>query len=176
MAALDWLSEAIHAAANLIPRLALIRQTHRGVFFTRGTSREAKPGLHWYWPVWSELVAVCIARKTIDLPFQVLTSADGREVLVSVTVVYAIRDALQAMTVTDDITDTIRDLSQYAVKTVVSEKSIDQLRTDRTVDALLTKRLRRDLQGYGVAIRRAFLSELGAPILIRMVGGGHDGA
>lgn len=172
---LDWLNDIVRGLLAFVPRPILVRKTHGAVLFRRSQAKRLTPGLWWYWPIWSQVVTVCVVRQTINLPFQALVSLDGEQLVLAVTVVYEIPDVEAALTGTDDITDTIQDVSHRAVKQVVSACSSSALlagKTDkgRSVDSLLRKRLNADLAGYGVRVRQAFVSEISKPYIVRLMG------
>ena len=174
MHALDWLGWLAESILQLIPRLRLIRSTHAGVRFTRGEAFPLRAGLHIYWPIWSEIQVICVVRQTVNLRYQSLFARDGVGVLVSVTVVYEIDDALLAITRTDNVTDTIGDLSQKAVKLVVSICSVEELKTGlrkqkRSVDAVLLSKLTLDVREYGVRVVEAFIADISLPRMLHII-------
>lgn len=174
MHAFDWINTLADWLLSLVPRLRLIRSTHAGVLFTRGVARELQSGLHVYWPVWSEIQVICVVRQTVDLRYQSLISSDGVGVVVSVTVVYEIASPLRALTKTDDIIDTIGDMAQRAVKAVVSQCSIEELKTGKrpnkqAVDSVLAAKIRLDVEEYGVRVVGAFLADIAVPQMIHLI-------
>lgn len=174
MHALDWLGDIAQWLLTLIPRIHNIRKTHGAVKFTRGRATVLRPGTILYWPLLSEIQQICVVRQTINLPYQCLISSDGRGVTVAVTVVYEISDTLLALTSTDNVVDTIHDLSQLAIKGAVSACSSEELRKGRTekgrsIDRILRAKLSRDLSGYGVLIKQAFIAEYATPRMIRLM-------
>jgi regulator of protease activity HflC (stomatin/prohibitin superfamily) len=174
MHAFDWVNTIADWLLSLVPRLRLIRSTHAGVLFCRGSVRELGAGLHLYWPIWSEIQVICVVRQTVNLRYQSLFSQDDVGVLVSVTVVYEIDNALKALTLTDDLTDTIGDLSQKAVKLVVSLCSIAELRSGlrknrRSVDAVLLAKLAVDVREYGVRVVEAFIADIAIPRMLHII-------
>lgn len=178
MHALDWLGWVAESILQLIPRLRLIRSTHAGVRFTRGEAFPLKAGLHVYWPIWSEIRELCVVRQTVDLRYQSLISSDGVGVVVSVTVVYEIDDALKALTLTDDIVDTIGDLAQRAVKTVVSSCTTEELKSGvrqkkRSVDRVLMAKIALDVREYGVRVVGAFIADISIPRMIHIISNHH---
>lgn len=178
MHALDWLGDIAQWILTLVPRLVLVRKTHAGVKFTRGRAIVLKPGLHLVWPVWSEVEKVCVVRQTVNLPYQCLVASDGTGVVVAVTVVYTISDAMAALTGTDNLVDTVLDISHLAVKRVVQTCLTGELRDGSikrngrsyNLDKLLRKRLSLDLSTYGVSVKQAFISEIAFPLMVRMIG------
>jgi len=176
MTAFDWLGDMVRWLGRFVPRVMLIRQTHRGVCFTLHKARKIGPGLVWYWPLISELVLVCIVRQTINLHYQCLITRDGKEIVIAVTVVLSIHDPLAAVTTTDDVLDTVSDMAQWGVKRVVSNCTAEELRSgktdnNRSVDKLLRSKLGTDVAMYGVTIEQAFLNEMSFPTTVRLMGG-----
>jgi regulator of protease activity HflC (stomatin/prohibitin superfamily) len=176
--ALDWIGWVAESILQLIPRLRLIKSTHAGVRFTRGKAFPLNSGLHVYWPIWSEIKEICVVRQTLDLRYQSLISSDGTGVVVSVTVVYEIDDALKAVTATDNITDTIGDLSQRAVKLVVSSCTTQELksglrRQKRSVDRVLLQKITLDVREYGVRVVGAFIADISIPRMIHIISNHH---
>ena len=92
----------------------------------------------------------------------------------SVTVVYEIASPLRALTMTDDIIDTIGDMAQRAVKAVVSQCSIEELKTGKrpnkqSVDAVLASKIRLDVEEYGVRVVGAFLADIAVPQMVHLI-------
>lgn len=175
MHALDWLGDLAQWLLALVPRLQHIRQTHGAVRFTRHHAVVLKPGLHLYWPVWSSIQTLCVVRQTLNLPYQCLMASDGVGVVVAVTVVYEIDDVGAALTTTDNITDTIGDIAQWAIKRVISAYSSTELRTGvtatgRKIDGIIRAKLAADLKTYGVLVRQAFICEFSTPRFFRVMG------
>ncbi len=173
MHALDWLGDLIVVLGQLIPRIFLVKQTHAAVIFTRAKTKAVKPGLHVYWPIWSEVKQICVVRQTVNLPYQTLTTKDKFGIVVAVTVIYTINDPLLALSTTDDIIDTIQDIAHWAVKRVVTSCDVAELLSgrvnNRKLDSVIRCRLQSDLNSYGVGIKQAFISEICLPYLVRVM-------
>ena len=174
MHALDWFGWLMESILQIVPRIKHIRNTHGGVRFTLSKSFALKAGVHFYWPIWSEIREICIVRQTLDLRYQSLISKDGTGVVVSVTVVYEISDVLKAVTMTDNITDTIGDLAQKAVKLVVSQCTIEELKSGhrpnrKSVDNVLHEKVSLDVREYGVNVVGAFIADIAEPQMIHII-------
>ena len=172
---LDWISEFTHLLASIVPRLVVVRETHSGVIFRRGIAKRAGPGMHIYWPVTSECIQICTVRQSLNLSYQSLITADGAAIVVAAVVVYRVEDALLALTGTDCVADTIHDVSMSAIRRAVNSCTFAEVQKNanakgNSLDAMLRKRLQADLSTYGVAIDRAFLSDLSKPIILRHLG------
>lgn len=171
----DWLNDIVRAVLTLIPRPVLIKKTDGGVIFTRGHVKAVGAGLWWYWPVWSSVSTIPVVRQTLNLTYQSLIASDGEAVVLAVTVVYEVSDVELALTSTDNIIDTIQDLSHWAVKRVVSRCSSSELQAGVTgngkkIDSILRARIQTDLTSYGIRVRNAFVAEFSRPYMIRLMG------
>lgn len=148
-----------------------MRKTHRAVVFTRGKVVVWSPGLHAYWPVWSEPIKVCVVRQSLNLHYQTLLTVDSEAIVVAVVIVYVVVDAQKAICETDDITDTISDVAMRSVKNIVGLIKIDDLqRTPVKLDTRLRKRMNRDLEIYGIRVTQAFFSDVSKPYVVRLIG------
>ena len=90
MSAFAWLNDLMQWVARWVPRVRLIRETHRGILFQRaGRTLQIEPGLCWHWPLVSELEQVSMLERSS------LTSAQlvGCR-LVALVIVYRVTDAL----------------------------------------------------------------------------------
>ena len=160
--AFSWLSQLIETFYRFFPHIVIIRATHSGVKWIRGSKIKAMPpGLHWYWPLTTELEVLVTARQTLAIPDQILTTKDGKKVTVKTLVVYKIRDIIQAIGKTNwDVDSTVNDLTQSAVVRVVATHTLAEIlqgMTDETIINTMTKEVRKELRQYGVFIVRAKL-------------------
>ena len=158
----NWLSELIEWVSLFVPRLVIIRTTHRAVKFVRGKKLVlVEPGLCVYWPLVTELVVLATARQPINLPTQRLTTRDGKRTICSAVVVYNIPDPVQAVGKNWDYEATIRDVSMCAVATIVT--STEYLTLVGTLSGELRTRLtdacRQELKKYGVRVQICMLTD-----------------
>ena len=78
----EWLSEITSWLVQIVPRMTIIRVTHRGVKFLRGGKLKlVEPGLCWYWPLVTELDIIPVVRQPITTPTQRLVTRDGKRVI-----------------------------------------------------------------------------------------------
>ena len=160
--AFSWLSQLIETFYRFFPHIVIIRATHAGVKWVRGKHIKAlQPGLHFYWPLTTEIEVLVTARQTLAIPDQVLTTKDGKKVTVKTLVVYKIRDIIQAIgKVNWDVDSTVNDLTQSAVVRVVATHTLDEIlkgTADESIVNTMTKEVRKELRQYGVHIVRAKL-------------------
>jgi regulator of protease activity HflC (stomatin/prohibitin superfamily) len=172
--ALDWLGDLIHVVSLVIPRLVLVRRTHAGVLYCRDKVKAVGPGVTWYWPVWSEIQLICTVRQTLNLSYQCLFCRDGSPIVVAAIVVYRIESAVDALTTTDQIVDTIHDVAMAAIRRVVTACTFKEIHENKTekgksIDSMLRHRLQADLSTYGVSIERSFLCDISKPVIVRLL-------
>lgn len=170
MESLSWLSDLIYTISYIFPRLTLVDATHEGVLFTRGNATAVKPGLVWYWPVWSEIMTYPVKRQTIDLFTQTLVTQDRHQIIVATSVVFEITDIYKALVDTYDLEDTIRDTAQGAVKNVIMTQSFNSLHDNsEEIDETLTEQIKSDLEPYGIEVIKAFLTDFSDTLVLRCI-------
>ncbi len=146
----QWLNELMRWFGRWVPRLVLIRATHRGVLFGPGGSvRELAPGLWWYWPITSELEQVCITERSS----QIATQLVGRRLL-GMAVVWQATDVVLALTRYREIGARVDDAAQAAL--VHAQGDVDQVAAalaDEFRGALRIVRVRLVHDGTGVPVK-----------------------
>lgn len=172
--ALGWLGDLIRAVGRLVPRLAVMRATHGGVAFVRGKNvKQLKPGLYWWWPVWTECITYPTVRQSLNLPSQSLTTNDDITVTVSGVVIYQVQDITVALSSQWDLNETIRDLSMAAIREFVCSNGFKATNRDRSrMDHLLTSKLQDALRPYGIDVLQASLTDFAKAKVISMAGSG----
>lgn len=162
-----FLGQIIEAILSFVPRLVVIRATHRGVKWKRGKYPVAVgPGLAIYWPLVSELEQIPVARQTLNLPTQHLVTSDDVPVALGGFVVYTIEDIVLAIGEKNfDVDDTVSDLAQAALVEEVIGLSYSELldglsggRESEVYEAM-TQNLHEQLEEFGVAVERAGLTD-----------------
>ncbi len=158
----NWLGEFVEWISLFVPRLVIVRTTHRVVKFIRGKKLVlVEPGLCVYWPVVTEIVTIATARQPTNLPTQRLTTKDDRRVICSAVVVYNIPDPVQAVGKNWDYEATLRDVSMCAVATIVTSTDYDTLvkTLSGELRVRLTNACRQELQKYGVRVQNCMLTD-----------------
>jgi regulator of protease activity HflC (stomatin/prohibitin superfamily) len=169
----DILGQLFETFLSVFPRLIVVEKTHGGVRFRRGKKvLELKPGIHWYWPLVTEVVTLPVVRQPIDLYPQVITLQNG-SVVVSGTIVYEIRDSVAALAETHDIDDLIQNVGRVALfkqltgskwSDTMSDHSNGELRRNLTTEA------RKQLKKYGVHVFEMSLTDFAKCVVIRNFG------
>lgn len=108
------------------------------------------------------------------LPDQVLTTRDGRKVVVKTLVVYKTRNVVQAVgKVNWDVDTTINDLAQSAVVRVIATHTYDEIMAGiahGSITHILTKEVRRELRQFGVHVARTKLVDFADCRVYHLIG------
>ena len=160
--AFAWLNQLFQAIYQFFPRVLVIRATHGAVKWVYGKRIVAlAPGLHVYWPLTTDVEVIVTARQTLAIPDQVMTTKDGKKVVVKTLVVYRIPDVVRAIgRVNWDVDTTINDLTQSAVIRVIATHTYDEIMQGIAGESLtktLTHEVRKELRQFGVHISRCKL-------------------
>jgi len=173
--AFAWIGQLVEWVAGFIPHYIHVKATHMCVMFIRSKTVVKNPGIHWYLPFWSDPVLYPVKRQTLNLPPQVLTTKDVKEILTSVVVTYEIDDIHKALVDTFDFEDTIRETSQGAVKKVISVKKFDEiLKNQHEIDVELCRRIRSVIRPFGVRVVEAVITDFCKTRIYRLVGDTYD--
>lgn len=151
----EWLNKIMEAVLEFFPRRIIVTATHRGVKWKFGFEViELKPGVHWYWPLVSEVVQYPVARQTLKLDPQTLMTADRRRVVARGIVVYCIVDILAALGKQNfDVDDTIADFSQSCIYDLVTGCTLEEvLESDHSDE--MSEAAQEALKEYGVEIEQ----------------------
>lgn len=176
--ALGWLQSIFDTLLKLFPRLLIVRATHGGVKFVRGSKVvELKPGLHLYWPIVTEIETYCTVRQVIDLPTYTLTSKDGQSLIVSGVVVYEIIDIVTAMVSNYDIWTSIDNLSSISLRNVITNHTYDEIMQNNVyIDKQFTTLARQRLKEFGIKVIFARITDLSKCKVINLVSPGAANA
>ena len=167
---IDILNQLFSTLVSIFPRLVVIRSTHAGIRFRRGKiAMPMQPGLHIFWPLFTEVDVRVTARQTNTLAPQSLTTKDGVGVVVGAYIVFYINDILAACETNWDIDNTIDDIARSAVVEIVTASEYKDLRDNLSV--LLTRVCRKKLKPFGVGVKRAGVTDLVKCRTLRLLGG-----
>lgn len=160
MEAFSWLSDLFHTFGQVFPRLEHVRADEVAVVHKRGTVRELLPGMHWYWPVWSLVEKYQRTRNDLEMVEKNWPTKDRVTVMVNITVVTEVADAIKALVDTCDLESTACSVALKAVKAVVVNRTYDELlQKPDEIDKELTSEVRKALRPYGLRVAEAFISE-----------------
>jgi regulator of protease activity HflC (stomatin/prohibitin superfamily) len=172
--AFGWIGEIFQTLLRLIPWLVIVPSTHGGVAFSRGFNvKEWKPGLHWYWPVATTYKLMATVRQTQMIQAKVVMTKDLQTVMVGSLVTYYVDDVVTALAKIADLPSDIIERSVGAFLAEVSERTLAEIQADRLgFNEAVTERVSKSLNGYGVYVLHAQLTEF-APCRAFSINGHH---
>lgn len=159
--AFGWIGEIFQTLLRFLPWLVIVPATHGGVAFVRGFRvKEWKPGLHWYWPLVTSYKLTTTVRQTQRIQSKVIMTRDLKTVTVGALVTYYVDDVVSAIAKIADLPSDIMERSQGAILAEVADRTLEEIQADRPgFNAALTERVGSVLNGYGVQILQAQLTE-----------------
>lgn len=162
--AFGWIGQIVAWFGQFFPRWEIIPTTHAGVKFVKGDEViPLLPGVHWWWPATTELRTYPTARQAADLRTQTLMTTDGKTLVVGGLVVYEIKDIEAILAHTWDPEQTVKDIALSAIHDVLVRMSWVEIRTESehgTLNLRLRKRVRRELEKYGVKVLKTTITDL----------------
>lgn len=160
-AAFGWIGQIFQALLKMIPALIVVPATHAGVAFVHGHRvKKWDAGLHWYWPIVTQYKTMAIVRQTQMIRSKVVMTRDLQTVIVGALVTYYVDDIVQALAAVADLPSDIMERSMEAILTEVSERTMQDAQSDRVAfNRSLTDRVSKTLNGYGVQVIQAQLTE-----------------
>lgn len=170
---LGWLSDLMRNVAKVLPRIVHVDATQEGVMFVLGQTYRLCPGVHVYWPICMKPQIHPVKRDTLHLEPQTLPYSKDCPLglTINVTVVYTITDIVKALVDTYDFIATIRDRAQAGVISAILGKTIDELTTNHLkINHAITKKIRKDLEVFGVHVETAFMSDFHLTYMHRILG------
>jgi len=162
-AALAWIGQLVEFFGRFFPRLLLLNTTEGAVKFVRGSRPVLlEPGLHFYWPLVTEVKAWVVARQSVNLSAQTITTKDGKVLAVGGLLIFRIVDAMPLIAHTWNADATVRDISAGVIHDVCSQSEWGELqmaKNDGTLNRALKRELRRRLSRFGVKVLDATLTD-----------------
>jgi regulator of protease activity HflC (stomatin/prohibitin superfamily) len=160
-AAFGWIGQIFQAILKIFPVLVIVPATHAGVAFVHGHRiKEWRAGLHIYWPLVTVHKVMATVRQTQMIRSKVVMTKDLKTVIVGALVTYYVDDIVTALSKVADLPSDIMERSMEAILTEVSENTLAEAQADRIAfNKQLTERVGKSLNGYGVRIIQAQLTE-----------------
>lgn len=174
MEALAWVGQIVEWVGRFIPRWIILNTTEGAVKFVRGSRAvELGPGVHFYWPAVTEIKSWVVARQSINLATQTITTKDGKVLAIGTVMVFRVTDALTLITKTYDPDNTIRAVAAGAVHSVCSNAEYGELQMVMN-NGEITKWLRMELQRrlgrrFGVKVLDATVTDFAPCRVLKIV-------
>ena len=173
--AFAWIQQIADWCGMWVPRWLLLDVTEQAVKVIRGGARivVCKPGkVHWYWPLCTRCFVHPVARQTINLKSQTITLKCGKTIVVGGLVVIEVSDIRELLCNTFSPDEAIKDISLSAVHDVCCQLNWDEImaaQRDGNLDKQLKQEARRELDKYGVRVKKMTLTDLAPCRVLKVV-------
>jgi regulator of protease activity HflC (stomatin/prohibitin superfamily) len=139
--------------------------------FVRARTVEVGPGLHFWWPISTEIEIFNVVRNVLNLRSQTLLTRDGKTVVASGVLTYSIVDLPKFAVENYDAVDSIAELGLAGLRRAVVQRTFAQLSCGLAdVDRRLTKECQRLLTTLGVEVESARLADFAPVTAISILG------
>lgn len=133
-----------------------VRSGYTGLFFNCGrATRVLEPGFVFKIPFFQAVKVVPTRSRTMDVPHQKVTSADGLVWFVDVNLVYRVVDVRKALIEIDDLVHGMKQMMAISVQEIVRCSGREDLRLSGELDGQLERAMERRLEPWGVEVERA---------------------
>lgn len=178
MTGLAWLQDLATFLAAWFPRLVIVLASERGVRFRRGAEVSIlEPGLHVFWPIVTKVQTVNVARQTLNLSTQTITTQDGDAIIVSGIVVYTIDNVVRYLVENENAASGMDEVTCAAVRDVLLGRTfaeIQEASKGNALDADLRHAARRRLASFGVKVESCRLTDLARTRVLSLQGLPYD--
>lgn len=170
--AFAWLSQIVEWFGQFIPKRVLVDPTHAALKFVKGRLGIAlKPGMHFYWPITTNLYTYPVARQTVDLRSQTFMTTDEVTAIAGGLVTYEVSDIELLLGHTHDPDTTIREITIGEIHGVLCSMPWTEIRTllaSGKLDTRLRGEVRKALEKYGVRVVNVTLTDLAKCRVIKL--------
>lgn len=169
-AALGWVGDLARYLAQLLPRWVHVAETEQAVMFRRGGHVLRRPGVHFYWPLWTQVTVHPVVRQVVAVPPQGLVTLDERAVVVDAVLTFSICDLERFLVDNYDAEESLGDVAQAAVRRAVCSQSFPAIQEARAqLDKVLTREATKVMRPFGVEVEvlrlRTFVPAAAAHLL-----------
>ncbi len=172
-AAFAWIGKIMDWFGQFFPRWIIVKPMEGYVKFVRGARVVAlAPGIHWYWPVTTELEMHPVVRQTVDLRAQTFVTSDGKTVVAGGLVVYEVHDIVLCITSMHMPDEAVRDITLSAIHDICCDKTWDALQKGgRKLDTEMKNEAKKNLLEYGITVVKVALTDLAPCRVLKLM---HD--
>ncbi len=141
-----------------------------GIVVRRGKfSRVIKPGIAWHLPFEiDEINVINIKPAVMELDEQVLTTRDGKKIILSAVLMWSIFDVKKVFLDVEDASDTLADIGVGFIHDLVEESDWDRIRTPRFRDDL-KKVIQRTARKFGIKVSTVKFKDLAETRVFRLI-------
>lgn len=170
--AFGWISDFFNWILAFIPRLVIISAMEAGVAFVRGKNIKVwRPGIHFYWPVWTTYSVVATKQQMVNLSDQCVLTSDGKPVVIGGLVFYEVSEPEKLLGQVNDPLEYVAGLCLMVSKNVITEHTFDFIQhSQNELNSVFTETLQKKLSRLGVNVTEAAFSDLTTCKVLRISG------
>jgi len=152
-----------------------VRTGETGLFFSLGRAKRVlEPGFVFKIPYFQSVRTLPTRSRTMDVPNQKVTSADGLVWFVDVNLVYRIVDIQKALIEVEDLLKGMRQMLSLSVQEIVCSSKRSAMRLAGELDGELTRAMEARLEPWGVVVEHTgFISIKPSPRTLRITQQAH---
>jgi regulator of protease activity HflC (stomatin/prohibitin superfamily) len=170
-AALGWIGDLVRWVTSWLPHLVLVRRTEGAVKFIRARTKEMGPGLHFFWPITTEVEVRPVVRQVMGLGTQTLTTQDGQAVIVDGLLVFTIGDLHTYLVDNWEAEDSLGEVGQAGIRKAIVNMDFDAIQKGMAdVDNRLTREAQKLLEPFGVEVELMRLTSFARTHVVNLVG------
>jgi hypothetical protein len=167
--ALAWIGQIASWIGQFFPRWHVVPTYQAGVKYVRGKKVVPfGPGIVFWWPVTTMVRDYPIARQSVNLPTQTLTTSDDHVVAVGLILIYKVDDIV-ALFNTWDSDEAIKDIAAGALHDVCSTKTYEELKDQPTLKRELRQEMRKRLRPLGVRVLQVSLTDRAPAAVLKLI-------
>jgi len=147
-----------------------VDEWEEGVLLRHGKFvRIAKPGICWHLPLEiDELHCMNIKPDSMELDEQVLTTADGYKVVISVNLLWSIFDIKKCTLDVEDAADTLSDIALGYVHDLVEETELDEIST-KAFRTELKRLIQKQARKFGITASTVKIANFAETRVYRLI-------
>ena len=167
----DKLIDFLVSIIELFRFFWVIRQWEEGITLRLGkyTKKVMKPGLHFIWPLSiDEVHTINLLPDVAELEPQTIVTKDRVVVVAQAIVNYQVNNTETCLTKVGDEMNAIREFTQGAIHTVISEINYNEANVKEMERAIL-KEARKDVNDWGIKMHSVTIKSFGRMTSIRLM-------
>lgn len=172
---IDRLVDLATRLANLFVFVRVIECYERGVLLRLGKFRcVLDPGLRFIVPFGVDVIHHArVVLDTMELPPQAFVTRDDVDCVATAIVTFKVRDIRKFLLETEDAEGVLADSTRAAIRHVLCNRTMAELRSGESLDEDITATARRKAFNYGIEIVNVSLSDLVRAKALRLLVSGN---
>lgn len=167
----DKLIDFLISIIELFRFFYVIRQWEAGIIlrFGKYTGKVLQPGIHFIWPFnIDEVHSTDILPIVAELEAQTIVTKDKAVVVIQAIVKYEVADAETCLIKVGNEVDAVKEFTQAAIHTVVSEINYNEANMAELEKAII-REARKEVNKWGIKMHNVIVKSFGKMTSIRLI-------